>query len=164
MYRSPARRADHPALLEPAPPKNMPSYWPRPRARRPISGGHGRARRPIPRRGGRGGAGPGKWFGPPRVFFSLPTLSTALASNQTEADGGGYTGMAAEHLPPLYSNTHPQILLRHQSIPRQGAGGRGGWGDGEDVVAGGHTAPPGGTRRRGGGRGHAAEAALTLQR
>ncbi|MPC65245.1 hypothetical protein E2C01_059378 [Portunus trituberculatus] len=48
-------------------------------------------------------------------FFPFPTLSTALASNQTEADGGG-----------LHRNTRPQILLWHQSIPRQGSvGGRG---------------------------------------
>lgn len=86
----------------------------------------------------------------PAVYVFFPSPHCRLHSRLTKQRlmEEAYTGMAAEHLPPLYSNTHPQILPRHQSIPRQGAGGAGS--GGEDVLtAGGHMAPPGGTRGAG---------------
>lgn len=99
---------------------------------------------PAERRPGRGGASE-NGSAPMCIFFSFPTLSTALASNQTEADGGGLHRYGGE------SNFLPSAVTharRHSGINQYLGRGRGGSGNsGEGVLAAaGLTTPPGGTR------------------
>lgn len=96
-------------------------------------------------------------------FFPFPTLSTALASNQTEADGGGLHRYGGEStfLPSTVTHARRYYSGTNQYL------GRGPWGEAgsnsEGVLAAPRsTAPPGGSA--GGTRGAEEEAEGTRRR
>lgn len=93
-------------------------------------------------------------------FFPFPTLSTALASNQTEADGGGLHRYGGESTFLPSTVTHARRY--YSGINQYLAGGLGGGAgsSGEDVLAAVRRSAPRRLRARGEGW---RETSMTLQ-